>query len=174
MLTLPGNVAALLSPIVFVPILTFVFGRQNYDWQSMKNIRRGDDTEIVRHSSVTTQAIDPEIVPGSEQRTQADEDAEVAHLTKAAKIARSLTVFMTLALLVLWPMPMYGSKYVFSKKFFTGTLSKPIDQNLANMSQVGWLSESYGFSSARSVLVFSRSGKAERQQRILSSRCSWI
>lgn len=27
---------------------------------------------------------------------------------------------MTIALLVLWPMPMYGSGYIFSKKFCTG------------------------------------------------------
>src|SRR5277367_2418550 len=31
-----------------------------------------------------------------------------------------MTVFLTLALLVLWPMPMYGTGYIFSKKFFTG------------------------------------------------------
>lgn len=87
----------------------------------MKLIRRGDDTEIVRRSSVASGSVDPELVPGSEVgRTQADEDEEVAHLNKVAKIARGLTVFMTLALLVLWPMPMYGSKYVFSKNFFTG------------------------------------------------------
>ncbi|KAJ9659140.1 urea active transporter [Neophaeococcomyces mojaviensis] len=117
---LAGNVAALLSPIVFVPVFTLIFGRQNYDWQSMKNIRRGDDTDIIRRSSVASGAVDPELVPGSEHRSQAEEEAEVAHLNKAAKIARSLTVFMTIALLVLWPMPMYGASYVFSKKFFTG------------------------------------------------------
>ncbi|EME83280.1 uncharacterized protein MYCFIDRAFT_215251 [Pseudocercospora fijiensis CIRAD86] len=50
-----------------------------------------------------------------------DEDAkEQAQLQRSAKIARYMTVFMTLALLVLWPMPMYGSGYIFSKKFFTG------------------------------------------------------
>lgn len=87
----------------------------------MKNIRRGDDTDIIRRSSVASGAVDPELVPGSEHRSQAEEEAEVAHLNKAAKIARSLTVFMTIALLVLWPMPMYGASYVFSKKFFTGT-----------------------------------------------------
>ncbi|KAK5091411.1 urea active transporter [Lithohypha guttulata] len=117
---LAGNVAALLSPIVFVPVLTYAFGPQNYDWLSMKNIRRGDDSEIVRRSSVASGAVDPELVPGSEHRTQAVEDAEVAHLNKVAKMARYLTIFMTIALLVLWPMPMYGSKYVFSKRFFTG------------------------------------------------------
>jgi hypothetical protein len=27
---------------------------------------------------------------------------------------------MAISFLVLWPMPMYGSSYIFSKKFFTG------------------------------------------------------
>jgi len=31
-----------------------------------------------------------------------------------------MTVVLTLSLLVLWPMPMYGSAYIFSEKFFTG------------------------------------------------------
>jgi hypothetical protein len=43
-----------------------------------------------------------------------------SHLMKAAKIARWMTVVMTLCFLVLWPMPLYGSGYVFSKSFFTG------------------------------------------------------
>merc|ERR1711881_355275 len=77
---LAGNVAALLSPMIYVPVLTFVFGRQNYDWVSMQQI----------------------------------------HLMKAAKIARWMTVVMTVCFLVLWPMPLYGSGYVFSKPFFTG------------------------------------------------------
>jgi len=112
---LAGNVTALLSPIVFVPILTFAFGRQNYDWQSMKAIRRGDDSDIARRASV-----DLEIVPGHTNTDAEAEAAEQHKLKKAAVIARSLTVFMTVALLVLWPMPMYGSGYIFSRKFFTG------------------------------------------------------
>lgn len=123
-----GNVAALLSPIVFVPVLTFAFGTQKYDWESMKQIRRGDDTEIIRRSSVADGTPDPELVPGAHGPSQAQQDAEMTQLNKDAKIARGLTVFMTIALLVLWPMPMYGSKYVFSKGFFTGehcvTISK--------------------------------------------------
>jgi len=89
----------------------------------MKMIARGDDSEIIRRESVVSGGLDPELVPGTDAgRSQATEEAEVAHLNKVAKFARGLTVFMTLALLVLWPMPMYGSKYVFSKKFFTGEL----------------------------------------------------
>lgn len=112
---LAGNVVALLSPVIFVPVLTYAFGPQNYDWVSMKAIRRGDD-----HDLVSAAHLDPELVPGEHARSIAEEETEQAKLLKASKIARWMTVFMTLGLLILWPMPMYGSGYVFSKKFFTG------------------------------------------------------
>jgi urea-proton symporter len=112
---LAGNVVALLSPLIFIPVLTFAFGKQNYDWESMKQIRRGDDSDLAAAAH-----IDLELTPGATIQSEETEAAEQAKLKKAALIARSLTVFMTLALLVVWPMPMYGSGYIFSKKFFTG------------------------------------------------------
>ena len=112
---LAGNVTALLSPLIFVPILTFAFGRQNYNWESMRLIRKGDDSEIIRRASVDTE-VQREIAA----RTAEQDAAEQKKLKKAAVISRSLTGFMTIAILVLWPMPLYGTGYIFSKKFFTG------------------------------------------------------
>jgi hypothetical protein len=112
---LAGNVAALLSPMIFIPVLTYGFGKQNYDWVSMKEIRKGDD-----HDLAAKAGMDLEQLPGERRQSVVDAEAEVTKLNKAFKIAASLTVVMTLALLVLWPMPMYGSGYIFSKKFFTG------------------------------------------------------
>jgi Na+/proline symporter len=112
---LAGNVVALLSPLIFVPILTYTFGVQNYDWLSMKAIRRGDDEDLALAANV-----DIERIPGEQRRAIEEDEQEQAKLWKAARIARWLTVFMTLALLILWPMPMYGSGYIFTKKFFTG------------------------------------------------------
>lgn len=112
---LVGNVVALLSPLIFIPILTYTLGPQNYDWLSMKQIRRGDD-----HDLATAAHVDLELIPGERRHSITEEEAEQAKLYKASRIARWMTLVMTLALLVLWPMPMYGSGYVFSKKFFTG------------------------------------------------------
>jgi hypothetical protein len=92
-----GNVVALLTPVVTVPILSLIFPSGKYDWQSMKQIRRSDDSDLTAAAH-----IDPE------------------HLLRASKIARTLTVCLILCFLILWPMPMYGSGYIFSKKFFTG------------------------------------------------------
>lgn len=110
---LAGNVVSLLSPLIFVPVLTYALGPQNYDWESMKAIRKGDDHDIAE-----AEHIDLELVPG--ERPATDYEVEQAKLYKASRIARYTTVFMTIAFLVLWPMPMYGTSYIFSKKFFTG------------------------------------------------------
>ena len=115
---LAGNVVALLSPMVFVPVLTFAFGPQNYDYQSMLEIRRGDDRELAEDAK-----IDIELVPGEGNTTESDLLAEQAMLKRASVIAKTMTAVMTLCFLVLWPMPMYGTGYVFSKKFFTAWIS---------------------------------------------------
>lgn len=114
---LAGNVAALLAPVVFIPVLTYSFGRQKYDWASMAAIKVGDDSDIAKSAH-----IDLELTPGADRRNSdaAAEAVEQRKLKKAALIARSTTVAMTLVLLVLWPMPLFGSSYIFSKKFFTG------------------------------------------------------
>jgi urea-proton symporter len=114
---LVGNIVSLLAPVVFIPLLTYLppFKPQKYDWESMRNIRKVDDHDIANEAHM-----DLERIPGEHRPASIDEEQEQIKLAKAAKIARWLTVFLTLALLVLWPMPLFGSGYIFSKKFFTG------------------------------------------------------
>jgi O-antigen/teichoic acid export membrane protein len=116
---LAGNVVALLSPLIFVPILTYAFGPQNYDYKSMALIRLGDDASIASVEHVDLEAI-PNHVAGLSPEESAKEQAK---LSRASVIAKTLTGVMTLAFLILWPMPMYGTGYVFSKPFFTGWVS---------------------------------------------------
>ncbi|GIZ42436.1 hypothetical protein CKM354_000570700 [Cercospora kikuchii] len=112
---LVGNVVSLLAPAIFVPILSLVFRTPEYDWVSMAQIRKGDDSDLAAAAQV-----DLEMIPGEQSKRQEEEAAEQSKLLRASKIARWLTVAMTLSFLILWPMPMYGSSYIFSKKFFTG------------------------------------------------------
>jgi len=113
---LAGNVVALLSPLVFVPVLTYTFGAASYDWKSMAAIRLGDDSDIASQAHA-----DLESIPATQTILDAQlSQKEQSKLQRASFIAKSMTVFMTIALLVLWPMPMYGTGYVFSRKFFTG------------------------------------------------------
>lgn len=130
---LAGNVAALLSPVIFIPILTLIFGMDHYDWKSMLAIRKGDDHDLAGEAGV-----DLEETVGGHEETAAEFEEEQKKLARAGKISKIMTVVMvrtpphhlvsapsltltqTLAFLVIWPMPMYGTGYIFSKKFFTG------------------------------------------------------
>ncbi len=113
---LAGNIVALLSPIVFVPILTYAFGADNYDWTSMAAIKQADDSD----PSSVAGAIETGIDGTSNPVIMAIVEQDMVKLNKASRVAKWLTVFMSISFLVLWPMPMYGSSYVFSKPFFTG------------------------------------------------------
>ncbi|OJK00996.1 hypothetical protein ASPACDRAFT_117653 [Aspergillus aculeatus ATCC 16872] len=113
---LAGNVAALLSPMIFSPVLTLLFGSQNYDYESMRAIRKVDDTDVAAAAHVDLEQIPGEVAA----RTAAQEEEETRKLNRAAFYSRTLTVVMVICFLILWPVPMYGSSYVFSKKFFTG------------------------------------------------------
>ncbi|KAJ5477520.1 urea active transporter 1 [Penicillium diatomitis] len=112
---LAGNVAALLSPMIFVPLFTYIFGPQNYDYESMRAIRKNDDSQVAAAAHV-----DLELIPGEIDTPDTESEEEMRKLNRAAFYSRTLTIFMTLALMILWPIPMYGTSYVFSKKFFTG------------------------------------------------------
>ncbi|KAL1980824.1 hypothetical protein VTN96DRAFT_3519 [Rasamsonia emersonii] len=114
---LAGNVAALLSPVVFSAILTYVFGPQNYNYESMRAIRKVDDSDFADAAHVDLELIPGEITSPSSEDMTAEEERKLA---RAAIYARLLTVFLAFAYLIVWPMPMYGTGYVFSKRFFTG------------------------------------------------------
>ena len=47
-------------------------------------------------------------------------EAQQKLLKRKSLIAKVVASTLTVCLLLLWPIPMYGSKYVFSEKFFTG------------------------------------------------------
>lgn len=112
---LAGNVVALVSPLLFVPILTYAFGAENCDYKSMKSIRRGDDSDVSAETN-----IDLELVPGATSPPNVVGPDEQARLKHASNIAKGTTAGLTLVLLILWPIPLYTSGYVFSKPFFTG------------------------------------------------------
>jgi len=79
----------------------------------MRAIRKGDDSDMGTRE-------DLELVPGANSVSESEEAEEQRKLLRASFIAKTMTVVLTLSLLVLWPMPMYGSSYVFSERFFTG------------------------------------------------------
>ncbi|KAI9903636.1 hypothetical protein N3K66_000165 [Trichothecium roseum] len=113
---LAGNLVALLSPLLFVPVLTLAFGLDNYDWKSMMEISQGDDRDMLEASGLDEEAQRQVTVPPQ----AASSEDEQRKLDKAFKVAYTTSIMLALAFLVVWPMPMYATGYIFSKKFFTG------------------------------------------------------
>ncbi|PFH57193.1 hypothetical protein XA68_15389 [Ophiocordyceps unilateralis] len=124
---LVGNLVALLSPLVLVPALCVAFGFDNYDWASMAAIRRANDDDVLGGSNLRAMA----------RTHDAEASTERRKLDRAFKLASVVTVSMALSLLVLWPMPMYGSGYIFSRSFFTGWVAVGIAWIFGSLVAVG-------------------------------------
>lgn len=92
---LAGNVVALLSPLIFVPVLTYAFGTQKYDWVSMAMIRLGDDSDVAAMANV-----DLELIPGAADIDQDALLAEKNKLKRSSMIAKTMTCVLTLVLLI--------------------------------------------------------------------------
>ncbi|KAK7701959.1 urea active transporter [Botryosphaeria dothidea] len=117
---LAGNVAALLSPAAYVPALTFLLGADDYGWESMRRIRKADDLDMMPTADPEKLDALRASAAAADPALEAAADEERRRLLRASTIAKWITASMALAFLVLWPMPLFGSAYVFSKKFFTG------------------------------------------------------
>jgi urea-proton symporter len=86
---LAGNVVALLSPCIFVPILSLIFGIDKYDWKSMLEIRKGDDHDLAQDAG-----LDLEETVGGHEETQVEFEEEQRKLERAGKISKITTVVM--------------------------------------------------------------------------------
>ncbi|RVD88375.1 uncharacterized protein DFL_002562 [Arthrobotrys flagrans] len=110
---LVGNLVALLSPVLFIPLFTIIFGPQNYDWTTMRTeIKLVDDSEFLKE--------DANIRTIQQEASGEEYEAQQKLLKRKSLIAKVVASSLTICLLLLWPIPMYGSRYVFSEKFFTG------------------------------------------------------
>lgn len=85
-----------------VTIVISIFQNANYGWETLGAIRLTDDAGNEKDYAYEDPTYDP------------------IRLKKAAYVARGITVFLFLALFIIWPLTMYGTAYQFSKKFFTG------------------------------------------------------
>jgi hypothetical protein len=114
---LAGNLASIIVPIPCLLILTWI-KPENFDWESTKKIEKISDNDNSVNDLSTTIEIEPKPVV-TDEPTQTSEE-EMIGLEKASRLAKLSSVVLTLALIILWPLPMFGSRYVFSKEFFTG------------------------------------------------------
>ncbi|CAG8557028.1 8624_t:CDS:2 [Acaulospora morrowiae] len=93
---LAGNVTSLLVSLVVTTIWSLI-SPDNFDFEQM-------------HNALRTLDDDGTIVPQEPDR---------ANLRKSFRFAVWCSFILTLILIIIWPLPMYFSKYVFSSEFFT-------------------------------------------------------
>ncbi|CCG22383.1 major urea transporter [Candida orthopsilosis Co 90-125] len=129
---LTGNVVALLFPLITVPLFTLIFKPQNFNWKLLETrITRVDEEEELMEATKSDNFNDDEKLSPiksqisviasqlvEEERPHYTEEQQTLH--RAFKRCVAVCLFLTVSLLVIWPMPLYGSKYIFSRKFFTG------------------------------------------------------
>ncbi len=100
---LVGNVVAVFSPVLFVPVLSLIApDSMPYDFASMRAIERVNDGPSNIH-----------------EKTLEETEREIALLTRKSRFARMIAVTLAVCFVIIWPWPMYGSSYIFSKPFFT-------------------------------------------------------
>ncbi|ORX50841.1 Na+/solute symporter [Hesseltinella vesiculosa] len=102
-----GNLVALLSPVPVTLLLTFL-KPDNYQFDSTRAIALVNDTES------TTADKDPEV------DVIVNTPDEIAFMHKSARFAKISSAILTVCLFLAWPLPMFFSRYVYSKPFFTG------------------------------------------------------
>jgi len=116
--TLPcvyGTVASALSPIPYTIIIT-LFKPENYDWADFRKQKLAFEVDH------TNDSVNPADVAVEWQLENAEGEVHEPHLKRWGRIAAYWAVATFLGHWVLWPLPMYASKYVFNKGFFSAWL----------------------------------------------------
>ncbi|KAF9696630.1 hypothetical protein EKO04_005162 [Ascochyta lentis] len=127
-----GNMISLCFPLILCPVIS-LFQRQNFDWEILKQLKsdRGaalDELQakggpVIEGQPVVERTASVLLHSNAETSEQEKEEEAMrldARLKKAGLKALAMAIALCLAFLILWPIPMYGSRYIFSEKFFTG------------------------------------------------------
>lgn len=108
-----GTVTSAFSPLPYTLIITFI-KPQNYDWADFRKEKLAFASE--------EDLINADPTVGEELVQDPENSASQPHLRKWVRIATYWSAATFFGHWVLWPLPMYASKYIFSKSFFTAWL----------------------------------------------------
>lgn len=119
-----GNMMSLCGPLLLSPLITYL-KPANYNWELLKEIKSDRETpgDLVSAAPVIMGLAPGEqevSSPVTESATSVHDDALDTKLRRARNKACLISVTLCLCFLLLWPIPMYGTGYVFSRQFFTG------------------------------------------------------
>ncbi|KAJ5769561.1 hypothetical protein N7520_004120 [Penicillium odoratum] len=112
-----GTVASCFSPIVYSLIITFI-KPQRYNWDDFKKeklaLEKLDSNLTTAHQETAIQNGANGLEDGGVRSAAFD----AQELKRWGRIAAFWSIATFLGHWVLWPLPMYGSGYIFEKKFF--------------------------------------------------------
>ncbi|KAL3473886.1 Sodium:solute symporter family-domain-containing protein [Aspergillus californicus] len=106
-----GTVASCFSPIIYSVVITLV-RPQKYDWAEFKKEKLSLEKPAPDSSASSSSN---SIEDGGVRSTGAQDTQDLKRWARIAAICSAATF---LGHWVLWPLPMYGSQYVFDKKFY--------------------------------------------------------
>ncbi|MCJ1320908.1 hypothetical protein MMC15_006249 [Xylographa vitiligo] len=106
-----GNGTSLACGVLYSIICTYVFGPEDFDWERFKTVRAVDDSDVHGVSKEQLeQQLKRELLSPEEERG----------LRRGKKQGIVLAAVLCAIFVVLWPLPMYGTRYIFSRGFFVG------------------------------------------------------
>lgn len=127
-----GNIVALISPI-FITVTISLINPDNFNFDATRDIQQVDDSNQEQvagdFDERNQQPVATETIINSEDEMEA--------MAKSSRFAKISSIVLSLALFLLWPLPMFLSKYVFSKSFFTGWVVVSIIWVFASILAVG-------------------------------------
>ncbi|KAG9504980.1 hypothetical protein J7337_001946 [Fusarium musae] len=107
-----GNVVSVLSGIIFSVAITYIFGADQFDWSLLQtNIHTSNDMDV---RGMTARQVEEQ---AQAETISPEMDALLRRGTRKAVLA---TIIFFISMMVLWPLPMFGTSYIFSKGFFKG------------------------------------------------------
>ncbi|KAI8369863.1 Sodium:solute symporter family-domain-containing protein [Choanephora cucurbitarum] len=97
-----GNLVALFSPVPVTLLLSWI-QPDHFDFNVTRQIQKVED--------------------GMEQSVEVEESADQEEMAKSSRFAKISSILLSFILFILWPLPMFFSRYVFTKSFFTGWIT---------------------------------------------------
>ncbi|KAK0347445.1 hypothetical protein LTR91_007252 [Friedmanniomyces endolithicus] len=105
-----GNGVSLISGALYSIICTFAFGADDFDWNRLKTeIHIADDSDV---KGLTSEQVAQE---KSHELLTPEQDLD---LRRGKVKAMAIAAVLCLVFVILWPLPMYGTKNIFSRGFF--------------------------------------------------------
>ena len=111
-----GNTVAIGVPVIIVPIVV-LFKPSDFDWNKWKtDIRQDDNSEFDKEHGLTNVFSGEQLTELALEKEREDD----YRMIRKRNIGMVIVTVFVLFFLILFPIPLYGLKYIFTKRFFRG------------------------------------------------------